>query len=652
MSFLLYIYHIRKNLRSNLHIYQRLLFRTIAFFSCIHIAAQGDTARVNALNIQAWATRHSDLDSAILIVNQALELLENIKEEKTWPANWKQKARAKSLFYLGSFYNQKGEDSLCLLNLNKALDISRRIGDERGISVATGGIGLFHSNRGNFPKALEHFFESLKIDEKIGYREGVLTRLGNIGVVYDYQQNYDKALEYYNRALKIAEEMQRLNSISIQYCNIGVVYYEKKDHDRALGYFSKALKMDLKSGNKNGISRNLNNIATVYRDNRDYTNALSYFKQALKVAEEQGNLDHIASMNGDVGNMYTLLGQYPKAEKYLLKALSQSREMNALPAIADIEGTLATLYEKWGKHKSALEHYRNQVAVKDSLFNMANIEENLRHEINYEFEKKQAVENAIRDKQVLLLEAENSNQRQVRVLLFIIIGLILVSLLVLKRAYDHKKRLADFLKKESSRKELLLQEVHHRINNNLQIISSLLLLQANSSGDPVLQEYLKQSQQRIQSLSALHELLFAQDSSLEVNIREYLDKILDFHRDILKEKSNRVEIVLNASNQRFQAKTAVPVGLIVNELVTNAIKHAFTGSGKGKIEVELIRDESKNDTFVLRVADNGIGMPASENKKENLGIRLVNMLAKQMKAEISQIGINGTNFVLNFSVKR
>jgi two-component system, sensor histidine kinase PdtaS len=639
-------------LRLNPNIPARFIFLIASVFILAVYNAQVDTSYVLELNKRAWKIRHANLDSAILLSKKAFNILNSDKDKNT-PVIWRGRAMSKTLYYLGAFYNQKGADSTALDYFNQALKISQSVGDERGVSLAIGGMGLLYSNHGDFPKALDHYFRALKIDEKISNKEGILTRLGNIGVIYDTQKNYKKALEYYDKALKIAIELDKKSSIAIQYCNIGVVYYEQKQFDKAAEYFSKALEIDEKEGNINGISRNLNNLATVYRDRKDYVKALDYFKQAQKFAEEQGNMDNIATMTGNVGIMYTLLGNYPLSEKYLLKGLKIANDISSIPAINELEEGITKLYEAWGKPKQALEHYKIFVATKDSLFNAENIEKNVRLEMNYEFDKKAAVNAAVHRKELLLLEAENKRQKQLRLLLFVIIALILAVLFFVKRAYDNKNRMAVFLSNESNRKEILLQEVHHRINNNLQIISSLLTLQANNADDTKLQEYLIQSQQRIQSLAALHELLYQHDRALDINIREYLEKVLDFHRDVINGKNLNSEIILKAPDLQIPTQKAVPLALIVNELVTNSIKYAFEPGKQGKIEVLLQKHNEKLNTFVLQVSDNGKGLPpASGVRKDSLGLRLVNMMVKQIKATLTQTSTPGATFTCEFSLTK
>lgn len=623
----------------------------IFFFLTHCIFSQNDSTEVNRLNKLAWEVRSANLDTSISLSTKALTLLNQVSKKTHFVNNWNEKAYVKTYYYLGYFYSQQGEITTPLDYYNKALKISNDIHYEYGLSLAYGGIGTFYLDRGNFTKALDYLFLALRIDEKRGHKEGMLVRLSNIGNIYTGEKEYAKALEYFLKALKLAEEIKSKKHISIIYSNLGIVYYYLQDSKKALYYYLNSLKIDREIGNKNGISLNLNNIGSLYKDDKDYDKAYAYFSEALTIAREQGNGEMIASELGNLGIIFTLKKEYPKAEDYLLQSMKMIDEMNVLDAKNDFELALSELYSAWGKDKLALEHYKKHIIARDSIYNHENTEKAVRTELNYEFDKKQAVEKEQHEKEIIAFEAENRLQKQLHVFLLVFIALILLLLFFVKRAYDNKKRVAGFLADEAQRKETLLQEVHHRINNNLQIISSLLTLQANSAEDERLNDYLQQSQNRIQSLSALHELLYQNDSPLEINMKEYIDKVLDFHRDILKTRALNVSISVDITPATFPTKTAVPIALIVNELVTNSIKYAFEDSNGGKINISLQPTEGKKEQWILVVSDNGKGLPAETGMRENsLGLRLVNIMTKQMGALLTKNNLPGASFSLSFSL--
>ncbi len=630
---------------------KKLLFVFIHLTFYNVIVSQNDTNRINELNKLAWELRVSNLDTAILLGNQSLTLLTQISENKIHTNNWKEKTLSRTYYYLGIFHNNKGNKVVAFDFISKALKISNDVNDTHGIAQAHGGLGLFYTTQGNLPKALENSMKALQIYEKINYKEGIAVQLSNIGNIYSAEGNHEKSLEFYSRALKILEQLNNKNRIAIQLGNIGNVYFYENNMAMAIEYYSKALAINREMVNKQGISTDLNNIASIYLQNKNFLKAIQNFEEALMLAKEIGDQDLILSAYGNIGIVYTNTKNYIQAENYLLKAIELSEKIKSIEAIQEFEGALSELYTQIGKDKLALIHYKKHINAKDSLFNRANTEKNVRLEMNSEFDKKQTIEKAKHEKEIIAFEAKTKNQKQLRVFLLIIIALILIILFFVKRAYDNKERVANFLAIEAQRKEILLQEVHHRINNNLQIISSLLTLQANSVKDDRLNEYLQQSQNRIQSLSTLHELLNQNDSLLEVNMKEYLEKIIDFHREILKTKSKNIAINLHINSINFQSKIAVPIALIVNELVTNSIKHAFSALNEGCIDISLSSNPKELNNWILNVKDNGKGLPnESEMRKDSLGLRLVNIMTKQMGATLEKNNSSGASFSFSFTL--
>jgi two-component system, sensor histidine kinase PdtaS len=612
--------------------------------------AQHDSVRAKEWLAAAWKSRLSDMDTAFLLTRKTLSLLDQTpaKQEQ----DWHRRARVKATYYLGTFYSYTGALDTALGHLNDALRMATANKDLHHVSLVNGGLGNFYFNQANFPEALRYYFTALALDEKRGYREGVSVRLSNIGTIYDTQKEYLKALGYYQRAIAILREMNDSVHISVQLGNIGIVYHELRDFAKARRYYLQALAIDRRQGNKNGMSRNLNNLGSIYQEEKQYDSAKICFDEGLVLAKEQGNPDLEATHLGNLGAVARRTADFRTAESRLKRAIAIAEEIASPEAVSEFEHELSQVYAETGRHREALEHFRKHIATRDSLFSEENTAKNVRLEMNYEFTKKEAVAKARHEEELLRMEAEAQRQKQMKLLMFIIVALTLMLLVILKRAYDNKKRLAEFLAVESDHKEALLQEVHHRVNNNFQIISSLLTLQENSSDNEKVNRLLQQSQGRIQSLSTLHELLYQKETLLDVNMRDYLEKVLDFHREVLVSRGSDVKITTNVSPVTFSTRVAVPVALIVNELVTNSIKYAFREGETGLISVTLVPDQGAIGSWKLEVSDNGHGMgDNAKTRHGSIGLRLVNMMAKQLKASHHRGEGPGTSFIFEFFVK-
>ncbi len=198
-------------------------------------------------------------------------------------------------------------------------------------------------------------------------------------------------------------------------------------------------------------------------------------------------------------------------------------------------------------------------------------------------------------------------------------------------------------------KEVLLKEVHHRVKNNMQVISSILNLQSSYVKDEYALSLLKESQNRIKTMAYIHESLYQNKTFTSINFSEYVSTLTSNILQSYASSAQKVRLVLEVEKVILNLDTSIPAGLIINELVTNSIKHAFTGSKDGIILINLC---AKNNTLSLEVADNGTGFPEEVDFKNtnSLGLQLVNTLVEQLNGiiELKENKYKGTSFIINF----
>lgn len=214
-----------------------------------------------------------------------------------------------------------------------------------------------------------------------------------------------------------------------------------------------------------------------------------------------------------------------------------------------------------------------------------------------------------------------------------------------------KKLIQQRVEQSLKEKEVLLKEVHHRVKNNMQIISSILNLQSSYVTDAYTLALLKESQNRIKTMAYIHESLYQNKSFTSVNFSEYIQTL---SRNIIQSyviSSEKIDLILNLEKISLNLDLSIPAGLIINELITNAIKHAFPNAMKGKILLDL---KSENNMVYIQVKDNGVGIPPEMdyNNTNTLGLQLVNTLIDQIGGEIkfnSKKGI-GTEVLIKFKM--
>ncbi len=212
-----------------------------------------------------------------------------------------------------------------------------------------------------------------------------------------------------------------------------------------------------------------------------------------------------------------------------------------------------------------------------------------------------------------------------------------------------ERRQAEAKVRESLKeKEVLLKEIHHRVKNNLQVVSSLLRLQAAGIKDEATAALFHESQSRVRSMALIHEELYRAGNLARVDFASYLRRLLpDLARSYRADASEKVDLKIEAANVSLPVDRAIPCGLIVNELITNALKHAFPNGRPGSILVRLAAQEQQT---MLKVRDDGIGFPADVDFRQSrsLGLQLVCTLTNQLGGTINLERDNGTEFVITF----
>jgi two-component sensor histidine kinase/HAMP domain-containing protein len=200
-------------------------------------------------------------------------------------------------------------------------------------------------------------------------------------------------------------------------------------------------------------------------------------------------------------------------------------------------------------------------------------------------------------------------------------------------------------------KEVLLKEVHHRVKNNFQIVSSLLNLQSLGIKDEESRAAFIESQNRIKSMALIHELLYHSESLSQIDFAEYAQAMAEDISGAYLETSSRVRMDLEVEAVQVSLEKAVPLGLILNELLTNAFKHAFPDNRAGSIKIRLSkRDDGNGMPYVLEVKDDGIGFPSGSAPKRSgsLGMELVENLTRQLRGRLECNGSAGGDFLLRF----
>ena len=234
-------------------------------------------------------------------------------------------------------------------------------------------------------------------------------------------------------------------------------------------------------------------------------------------------------------------------------------------------------------------------------------------------------------------------------IIFLSIVFLLISLFVLRKIRKQSKELSEknkLINQSLKEKELLVREVHHRVKNNFQIVSSLLELQSKGIEDKKALELAKEGKNRVKSMALIHQKLYQNDSGL-VDFDEYIHLLIK-ELSTLYKSDNKINTRILSKGMKFDVDTAIPLGLIINEIITNSYKYAFNRGKENRLSISINKQDK--DNFKLIISDNGPGISGEFDikKAKSLGLRLVNRLVKQLQGSLNLTNENGAKFEIFF----
>ncbi len=381
-----------------------------------------DTNRLRNLNLLASEMKNIKPDTAILLATQALFLSQKLLlSSKIEISNHAKKHQANAQQLLGTCNMIQGAFEVALEHtliaielwdeLSKCDDARLAKNGKIGKARCYGTMANIYNGQTNYPKALTFYLKGLKLSEELGQKQAVANIYANVASLYSNQTEYQKALQYYFKALKINQETKSRDTEAYVLGNIGTVYQSLRNYKLAIEYYAKSLAISEELGLKQSVAYNLDNIGNVYEELGEYENALDYLFKALKLSDELQIKPLIAHLNSNIGSVYIYTKNYKESEKYLNKAITISREIGDMDAACSIELIFSQLYDSSNVPKLALEHFKKHIELKDTIYSEENSRQLVRSEMNYEFEKKEAVMKETQEKERAIAEEKNRFQK-------------------------------------------------------------------------------------------------------------------------------------------------------------------------------------------------------------------------------------------------
>ena len=460
-----------------------------------------------------------------------------------------------------------------------------------GLARCYSSLGVIFSQEGNYYESLDNYQKGLQLYLKIKHKSGISKSYNNIGVVYKSRGKNEKALNYFKKAFKIQEEIGE-QTMPVTLTNIGVIYFEDHKLSEAFSYYKKAEKLFKTIENKRGLALLQNYWGDYYIKNKAQDKAEAYYTKALDLYQSIQNKFGASLALYNLGILYFEQKKLEQAMSFATQSLSYAKEIGILDQIYHSEKLISDIYFAQNQPALSLEHYKKYSIARDSLNTLESTQMFDRAEMDFEYQKKEAL-------------FKEKNKREHLLLVFSIIGLLLLIglILVLINRFQVKRRLT--LQKEVAeyeQKALHLQMNPHFVFNCLGSISSFIVQNGTDSALKYLSKFSKLMRL---TLEYSKDALIPIDKEIE-SLQNYLElEQLRFH--------DKFDFKIQSSDS-VEFNMGLPP-LLIQPFVENAILHGLVPKARnGSILVDF---DVQNDQLICTIWDDGIGITKSEAIKEN-----------------------------------
>jgi two-component system, sensor histidine kinase PdtaS len=531
-------------------------------------------------------------------------------------------------------------------------------------------IGQDYANSAQYDKALFYLRASLN-EYKIKKEEGgVGYVLGILAWVYGAQGDYVNATKNTMEQIKIAEKSKDSNALRFSYFALATNYAGMNKIAEAEKIMDSLFPFLVRNNSLDGLLEYYIKKASYALKRNKIDSAFYYYQKEKEIAKSLKNDYWIADAFSSVGYLFATLHNYKKAllnldsAYYYFKMGNQTQKLTSINCartiyllkLGNIKQAKITINEAEFLKKNLISKtsdleffeakYKYDSAINNwpSAFNYLNLYETLKDSLYNDANTKQILELQIRletDKREDLLKLQNERTKLFLIILAFITIIIIVFIVLLYLQYKKTKR-------HNNIQNTMLNEIHHRVKNNLQLISSFMQIQLSKTTDLSGKNALEESINNLNVVSLVHENLYKQSSDF-VKLNNYIHNLSsDIHSII--QSNNQYKINIDCQEIKLSIDQTIPIGLIVNELITNTVKHGY----KDHDEIQKIINlniTQKAKIIHIHYTDNGIGFNEKEVKNKSTGLKLIKMLVQELNGHYNTNGTNGFEFELSFAIK-
>lgn len=588
-----------------------------------------DTAKLRIYKELVGQSSNVDIALSLKYAKEAVAMA-----EKTNNAEWKP-----------VFYEAQGRNHANMVELDSAMAFFAKasagykaINNTRGEATTKFKIAWVYKRKGEVDKALNYDLAALKLMELLDDKRGICDAMSRVADDLMRMDKLKESKSYIEKAIAICEKYNLESEYYFVYMQAGDLAINSGEFINSLKYYDLAKAEALKAPDDLAQLSDVGNArGNALKKLKRYAEALKEYSSALASARKVNYQNAVSACLANLGEVNMIIGNYEEALKYQLETIKLMETGEEFTNLTENYLHISNTYEKLGNLSKALEFQKKAL---DSRNKAASIESDAamaKMLTQYETEKKEA---RIEDQ-----ERQIHQQQIVQWLglgfLSLLIGFIIFGLIT----FRNSRRKSNLIVSKNAENELLLKEIHHRVKNNLEIVSSLLSLQSAQIDDDSIKDAMMESQNRVKSIGIVHQKLYQGTNLGAIEMKDYFINLSESILDSFGAE-DRITLEFAMDSLDIDIDTAVPIGLIVNELLTNTIKYAFPHSEKGKVLIKL--EKSSTGILRLEVTDNGIGK-SGVIQGTGFGGQLISLLTRQLNGTMKESNNNGTQVIFDFA---
>jgi two-component sensor histidine kinase/uncharacterized protein HemY len=553
-------------------------------------------------------------------------------------------AAGRVLIEIGQDYIDDGQLQEGRASLNEALKYNQAAGDLQNMATAYDILTYLYDVEGNSAAATQTAYDYLKLSEKLGDKDAIGHAAHMLASNYMALGNIPEALKYFKQGLQVSKETNNKIEQIYYYNDLGNIYIINKNFKEAEQHCLTALQLAKEVNDVQILANVYRKLGHYYRAIENYNEALSNYISSEAAYKSISSKQELAGLYADMATVYTSLKNYDKANYYFNASKNLYDALKSKMAMSDYYAGKQMYDSATGNWQSAYRHYKEYITIRDSAYSKESLKKLVGSQLRFENDKKEAIAKAEQEKKDLLAAEEIKRQRNIRNASFAVLAVVLVfSVIALyqRNKLAKEKKRSDQLLQD---KELLLREIHHRVKNNLEVVSSLLALQSAQISDEQTKDAMQESQNRVQSIGIVHQKLYQGANLGAIEMKDYF---INLSESILDSFGAEKRITIECAMEKLDVDidTAVPLGLIVNELLTNTLKYAFPQGQQGKVMIKM--QKQNNGVLQLEVSDNGVGKSGITHGT-GFGGQLVSLLTQQLSGTMKEEVNDGTKIYFEF----